>query len=207
MDYLPDLETLNVWIIHYGSFAFFSLLALGVIALPVPDETLMVFAGMFIRTGELPWLSTILAAYLGSMTGITVSYLIGRFTRYELLHRFGRYFGLTEAKLNVAHDWFLRYGKWTLSFGYFIPGIRHLTGIAAGISSLEYSQFALFAYTGAFIWASVFLSVGYFLGNFWDRIDELFAFVSDETVIGVLITLVALYLIYAFIRQQKKVKK
>lgn len=167
MDFLPDQEMMTYWMTHYGAFALFLLLALGVVALPVPDETLMVLSGILIKNGELPFLSTVLASFLGSMFGITLSYLIGRTAGSGLLHRYGGKVGLSEKKLAIAHEWFGHYGKWTLTFGYFIPGIRHLTGFAAGASELAYHQFALFAYLGAAIWATVFLSIGYFVGNYW----------------------------------------
>ena len=59
-------------------------------------------------------------------------------------------------------------GHWALTFGYFIPGVRHFTAYAAGMSELEAPQFALFAYSGAVLWVGTFLSLGYFLGERWD---------------------------------------
>lgn len=53
MDYLPDHETLSYWLLHYGNFALFALLAVGIIILPVPDETLMVLAGIFMYKGDM----------------------------------------------------------------------------------------------------------------------------------------------------------
>ncbi len=57
-------------------------------------------------------------------------------------------------------------------YGYFIPGVRHLTAYAAGMSDLEAPQFALFAYTGAVLWVSAFLSLGYFLGDRWEAVER-----------------------------------
>jgi undecaprenyl-diphosphatase len=56
--------------------------------------------------------------------------------------------------------------------GYFIPGVRHLTGYVAGASELSFPNFALFAYLGAFCWAAVFITLGYFLGEEWNRVLE-----------------------------------
>lgn len=167
MDFLPDQETLSQWLLHWGSFSLFALLALGIVALPVPDESLMVLAGILMRQEKLQMVPTLLATYGGSMAGITFSYLIGRIAGRVIIHRYGSYIGLTEAKLQIVHSWFARWGKWTLTFGYFIPGIRHFTGLAAGMSELEYPIFALFAYVGAIVWTSLFLSIGFFLGEYW----------------------------------------
>jgi len=172
--YLPDIETLSLWLNQYGSIMLFILLALGIIALPVPEETLMVIAGIFMKQGDLNIHSTIIAAYLGSIVGITVSYLIGRTAGFYLLHKYGSWFGVTDDRLQKAHQWFEKYGKWTLTFGYFVPGVRHFTGVSAGVAKLEYHYFALFAYGGALLWVSTFLSIGYFFGNYGiEKLGEL----------------------------------
>ncbi len=171
MDILPDI--INHWLLHYGSFALFGLLALGIIALPVPEETLLIFSGVLICEGTFSWAPTIISAYLGSITGITVSYLIGSTGGLYVIKKYGGYVGIGENKMTIAHNWFERYGKWFLFIGYFIPGVRHFTGIFAGVSTLEYHNFALFAYTGALFWVMTFLSIGYFFGNYHREAIEL----------------------------------
>lgn len=172
MSFLPEM--LSVWLTQYGSFALFVLLALGIFALPIPDETLMVFAGVLMANDRLSPLPTFAAAILGAITGISLSYLIGRTAGVFLIKRYGHWLGITEAKMQRVHRWFERIGRWALLIGYFIPGVRHLTGYAAGISAMEYKHFALFAYSGAFVWACVFLSIGYFLGDRWQYITAVF---------------------------------
>lgn len=192
MDFIPDQETMRWWLLHYGFFSFFLLLALGVFALPVPDETLMVAAGALVKNGEMLLIPTYLAALLGSMAGITLSYLLGKTVGNSFLHRYGSVIGITEKKLDMAHDWFSHYGKWTLTFGYFIPGIRHLTGFAAGSSNLDFPSFAFFAYIGAAIWATFFLSVGYFLGNYWQDLVAYWERIDDFALYGIGLALLAL---------------
>ncbi len=166
-------STLTLWLIQYGSFALFVLLALGIFALPIPDETLMVLAGALIARGKLLPFPTYIAAILGAITGITISYLIGRTAGALIIKKYGHWVGITEARMRYVHNWFERFGRWALLIGYFIPGIRHLTGYAAGITEMEYRHFATFAYIGAIIWACIFLSMGYFVGNQWDKIKAL----------------------------------
>src|SRR2546427_234152 len=111
-------------------------------------------------------------ALLGSMTGITVSYLLGRIFGLKLIHKYGRYFHFTEERFQKVHAWFERVGRWSLFFGYYIAGVRHFTAMVAGASDLEYPRFALFAYFGAFTWVSVFLSFGYFVGDQWEGASQ-----------------------------------
>lgn len=159
------------WVAHYGGFALFALLVLGIVGLPVPDETLLVLSGYLIFRGTLNPVGTWLGAVLGSICGITCSYLIGRTVGVGFIHsRFGKWLHITEARIQKIHDWFYHLGHWTLFLGYFVPGVRHFTAIVAGTSCLEYRPFSLFAYSGACVWVTCFMALGYFLGDNWERV-------------------------------------
>jgi membrane protein DedA with SNARE-associated domain len=204
MDMLPDMETFSLWLVQYGSFALFGLLALGIIALPVPEETLMVLAGILMFNEKLHITETIIAACAGSIFGITVSYALGKTVGNYFLHRYGKWVGIKERQIRLVHEWFEKYGKWTLLIGYFIPGVRHLTGFSAGTSTLEYHRFALFAYTGAVIWVSTFLSIGYFFGNYWLEILGYFTVDIDHMIL-MAITVFAIALgVYLYFKFKKK---
>ena len=157
------------WISQYGYVGLFCLLMVGIAGLPVPDETLLLFSGYLILRGHLnPWL-TFLAAFAGSSFGISLSYIIGRTAGLRFAERFGHYIHLSEAHLSRLNRWFSRAGGWSLTAGYFVPGIRHFTALVAGMSNLRYTLFAAFAYPGAIIWVATFLCMGYFLGEKWER--------------------------------------
>src|SRR6266852_5036404 len=161
------METMLGWVTQYGSVSLFFLMMLGIVGLPIPDETLLVFSGYLIYTHTLNPLFTFSMALLGSITGITVSYFLGRIYGLKLIHKYGRYFHFTEERFRKVHNWFERAGRWSLFFGYYIAGVRHFTAMVAGASALEYPVFAGFAYSGAFVWVLMFLSLGYFVGDRW----------------------------------------
>lgn len=175
MDWIPDREALSLWLVHYGGFALFTLLALEIIAFPIPGEPLMLVAGVLMDNGDLNIITTVFAAYAGAIVGIHLSYLLGYTAGHHLLVKYGGYIGITNAKLQKAHDWVARFGKWALFIGYFIPGVRHLTGFLSGASYLEYPTFALFAGLGALLWVSTFLSAGYFFSEYFMSMYELIA--------------------------------
>lgn len=158
------------WLQHYGIFGIYGLLALGIVGLPIPDETLLILTGLFCAKGHLNILSAYPAALSGSITGITLSYFIGFLAGQNLLKRYGYLIGLTEQKIKKSHEWFEYYGKWLLVIGYYIPGVRHFTGIISGSVYLNYFKFALFAYSGAFIWSLTFFSIGYYFYDIWQKI-------------------------------------
>jgi membrane protein DedA with SNARE-associated domain len=180
------------WITQYGYAAIFVLLVLGIVGLPVPDETLLTFTGYLIYKGHLSPPLAFISALTGSASGITVSYTLGRVFGMALIHRFGKYLHVTPERLDRAHAWFERIGHWALTLGYFIPGVRHLTAYAAGISSLEPPRFALFAYTGSLLWVSTFLSLGYLLGERWQVVQRNL----DRYLLGVAFGLAALVVVY-----------
>lgn len=163
---------IEYWLSHYGSFSLFILLALGIVGLPIPDETLLVLSGYLMSQGKLSLWLTPIYALVGSMFGITCSYLLGYFGGRLLILRFGQWFGITQERLNNMHQRFEHRGKWLLFIGYFIPGVRHLSGIVAGITYLRFWEFALFAYSGALLWTSSFLVIGYFFHDTWTQIKN-----------------------------------
>lgn len=180
------------WIAQYGYLAVFLLLALGIVGVPIPDETLLTFTGYLIYKGHLlPWLA-FGSALGGSASGITVSYALGRRFGIKLIHRFGKYLHLTPERVERAHQWFERIGHWALTFGYFIPGVRHLTAYAAGTSGLEPHRFATFAYLGSVLWVTTFLSLGYLLGERWQVVQRTIERYLTDVSVGIGVLIVAL---------------
>lgn len=172
MALLAFAEWFNTWIAEYGYPAIFALLMLGIVGIPVPDETLLTYVGYLSFRGDLRLLPAIVAAVLGSSCGITLSYLLGRTSGTWFVKRFGAALHITPQRMLKIHAWFERFGRWTLVVGYFIPGVRHLTAFAAGTSRLEFPVFSLFAYSGALIWSNVFILTGYFLGQGWRKVGH-----------------------------------
>lgn len=201
MDALADNSTLQIWLTQYGSLALFFLLTIGILALPVPEETLMVIAGVLMHHGELKIPHTIIAALMGSLCGITSSYILGRTAGHYLINRYGKWIGIGQTQIDKAHAWFERFGKWTLFIGYFIPGIRHFTGFSAGMTYLSYREFALFAYSGAVVWVTTFLSIGYFFGSYWFSVFEKIEIrIDDIMTVAILVGLI--YLVIYLVRKR-----
>jgi membrane protein DedA with SNARE-associated domain len=165
-------QTILHLIMQYGYVGIFCLLMFGILGVPFPDELIMTASGYLIFKGYLHPATTIVAAFLGAMCGISVSYTIGRVVGTSVIDRYGYLVHVTPEKLKNIHAWFERFGKWTLLFGYFLTGFRHLVAIIAGTAKLHVAAFALFAYTGAFIWSLTFISLGYFLGEKWHLIAQ-----------------------------------
>jgi len=167
------MDGVFAWVAAHGYGALFLLMALGVVGLPIPDETILVFAGYLIGRGTLHPVGAFFAALAGAWTGISGSYLLGRTLGVGVVHRYGKYIHFTEARLAQVHRWFDRIGHWMLVVGYYIAGVRHFTAVVAGMSKLEFPTFMAYAWTGGALWVATFLTLGYYLGENWKPIAEL----------------------------------
>lgn len=180
------------WVVQYSYVGIFSLLTLGIVGLPVPDEFLLTFVGYLVFRHRLQLAPAALSAFLGSVCGISLSYWLGRTLGLYLVQRYGPVVGLGEQQVRRVHDWFGRVGGWSLTFGYYVPGVRHLTAYVAGTAEYELPRFALFAYAGAAIWSMSFLALGYYLGDGWHAATQT---VRDTTrvVVWILIVVAVAY--------------
>jgi membrane protein DedA with SNARE-associated domain len=155
----------------YGPPVLFVAQMFGIFGLPIPDELLMTLAGALIRRGQLGAAATLLAAITGCSTGITLSYVLGRTAGSAALHRLLK---VHQEAFVRTQRWFARFGHWLLTFGYFVPGVRHLTAIAAGSAPISYRDFARAAYPGAVLWCCVFIGIGYWAGDRWEQVASAF---------------------------------
>ncbi len=161
---------IDQFLIHYGYFAIFGLLMLGIVGPLIPDETILVLTGVFVHRGQLQFVPAVAAGIAGSICGITLSYAIGLYG-FEWLERYSpASHRFAQRHMIKAERWFVRFGRWTLFFGFFVAGVRHFTALFAGISRMPFRHFFPSAYAGAVAWVLSFVSIGYFAGSEWERI-------------------------------------
>jgi membrane protein DedA with SNARE-associated domain len=136
----------------------------------VPGETLLLVAGVLVGQGHLGGPATYAAAITGAVVGITISYAVGRAIGVRVLHRYGHRLHIESSNVEHVREFFGRSGKWALMFGYFVPGIRHLTALVAGAAEVSLALFTVYAYAGAFLWAVAFITLGLYVGDKWEQI-------------------------------------
>ncbi len=192
------MEGVFGWVAAHGYWALYLLLALGIVGLPVPDETLLVFAGYLIGRGTLHPMGTFFAALGGAWTGISISYTLGRTLGIGVVHRFGRLLHITETRILRVHRWFDHIGHWALFVGYYIAGVRHFTAILAGTSDVSVKTFLAYAWTGGALWVTTFITLGYYIGEDWQRIAEL---VHEYLLAASIVVIVAALLVYLWRRK------
>ena len=175
---------------------FFALL-LELLALPIPGEVLMSYTGFLVFKGHLNWTISILIAGFGSSVGMTIAYWIGYKLGTPFFDKYGHRFHMGPERIEKTSNWFNMHGNRLLVIAYFIPGVRHITGYFSGITRLPFRTYALYAYSGAFLWVTVFITLGKILGPQWEQFHTS---VKKYLIIGGIVAAMILAAIFVYKR-------
>lgn len=133
------------------------------------------------------------ASTLGSVGGAIVLYYIGRLLSVEriegLVEKYGKYLRVEKKDVHKADDWFDKYGAWTVFFCRFIPLIRSLISLPAGMSGMNVWLFLGLTTLGTIIWNTVLVIIGASVGGSWDSIVG-YMDIYSNIVYGILTILV-----------------
>jgi membrane protein DedA with SNARE-associated domain len=189
---------------HFGYFGIIIALIGGIIGLPIPDEVLLTYVGYNVFQGKLLYILSLLSAFVGATGGISLSYFIGYKFGLPLLIKFGSKIHITEQKINLTKKLFVKFGPSLLLIGYFIPGVRHLAAYIAAINSFPFKKFAVYAYTGAFLWSFTFITLGYKLGKNWGRVE---IYMTKYSIYIIMLVFVLLIIVYFFWKIKRPLRK
>lgn len=155
-----------------GYLGVFLLMAAESTMIPLPSELVMPFAGYLAYTGKFNFLFVILIAGLGTVFGSLVSYYIGEYGGEPFLEKYGKYLLINKKDLEWTHKWFTNYGEKTIFISRFIPVVRHLISIPAGIAEMNIKRFTIFTFLGGFLWNTFLAYLGYLLGQNWTLVHH-----------------------------------
>jgi membrane protein DedA with SNARE-associated domain len=192
------MHAILLFIIQYSYIGIFIALSLGIVGLPVPDESLIAFTGFLSFQGKLNIPLVILVIITGTASGITVSYFLGKLSLRFISHKYSDKILINTDHLQKIKLFYGKYGRFALLIGYFIPGIRHLSAIFAGMNNMPYRQFAIFAYTGALLWATTFFALGYWLGHQWHYVTNF----SNRFIVPAIILVILAFFLILYLRKK-----
>ena len=185
-------ELLRGYFDQYGYWTVAVALLLENAGIPIPGETVLLFAS-FLAFSEhelsLPWI--ILVATLAATVGDNLGYALGRRGGRPLLERYKHWFRISDRTVQRGERMFARYGSATIFFARFLFGLRIIAGPLAGVLHMRWKQFVLFNFLGAAVWVTVVALVGYFFGSQWDHVVR----VLKEVDTGILIAAAGIILI------------
>ncbi|MGI9953086.1 DedA family protein [Moorellaceae bacterium AZ2] len=160
---------------QYGYIGVFLLITLENLFPPIPSEVILTFGGFMTTFSNMRVWGVILSATLGSVFGAVVLYSLGRVLNiYRLEHLFGskwgRMMGLRSEDVRKAEKWFIQYGSKAVFLCRFVPIVRTLISIPAGISGMKLEVFLPLTTLGTLIWNTVLVYLGRLAGNAWETI-------------------------------------
>lgn len=163
-------QILSEFFAHYGYWAIFFGVMLENAGVPVPGETVLLFAGFLAYEGQMHVAPAILTGIAGATVGDTAGYCLGRFGGTSLIDRYRRRFPFLARHFSRGQAIYLRHGQWAVFVARFITGLRMFSGLIAGSFRMPYVRFFSFDFTGAVIWAGAIVSVGFFFGSNWENL-------------------------------------
>jgi membrane protein DedA with SNARE-associated domain len=183
---LLSSATLNSFISKYGYASIFALMALESASLPVPSEVVLPLAGYFVGANQLNFWGVIAASTLASLTGALVDYYLAKWLGRPFVVGILNLFRLHRSALDRAEAWFGRSAQWTVFAARFVPGLRTVISLPAGLFEMSIGRFMLMTLAGCFAWSVILVYAGVLAGS-----PSTSTFTTSTTVIDGLSALVA----------------
>jgi len=181
------MPNVSYFLTHYGYWAVAIAIALESIGLPLPGEATLIAAALIAgSTRELNIGLVVVAAFAGAVIGASIGFSIGREVGFRLLVRYGRHVGLNERQIKLGRYLFWRHGGKVVFFGRFVPILRALAALLAGVNRMESWQFTIFNVGGAAAWAVLYGFAAYAVG---DKIKRLSGPIGVASAVIALIVL------------------
>ena len=177
----------------FGYIGICFLIALENIFPPIPSEVILTFGGFLTTYSNLGPLGVIISATIGSLIGAIALYYLGYFFSDKL----EKLFKMDDIK--KANNWFKEKGYKAVLYCRFVPIVRSLVSIPAGINKMNMLIFLLYTSIGTIIWNTVLVYAGVFLGDNWSY----FAGVISRYSKVVLVFIILVILVRIWIKRIK----
>jgi membrane protein DedA with SNARE-associated domain len=183
----------------YGGVFF--LMALQTVAIPIPSEVILPFAGFLAYQGRFNIFIIALVGALGSCLGSSLAYYIGYKGGRPLVEKYGKYILISQTDLNITEKFFSKFGSWAIFLGQLLPVIRSFIAFAAGMAKAEFKKFILYTFLGSFLWSLGLAYIGLRLGENWQSLrDKLHNF---DTAIVILLLFGVVWWVWRHLRQRR----
>ena len=192
---------------NFGYLGVFLLIAIENVFPPIPSEVILLFGGFMTTFSDMNIVGVIIASTLGSVLGAIILYYIGKILNKDRLKKIitskpGKILRLKPEDIDKADEWFDTKGNKTVFFCRFVPIIRSLISIPAGMSEMPMKKFLLYTAAGSLIWNAALTIAGSIVGENWTNIVD----IMDQYSHIILILLIIIFVIAVIIFYKKKKK-
>jgi membrane protein DedA with SNARE-associated domain len=146
----------------------FVLITLESTLVPIPSELVMPFAGFMASQGEFSLPVILVINSVGALLGSGICYWIGVAGGKPFLVKYGKYFLVRQHDIARTEAFFAKHGKATILIGRFLPVIRHVISVPAGIARMPLRGFFLQTFIGSTVWGGTLILLGYYVGANWE---------------------------------------
>lgn len=185
-----------------GYPGLFLLIMLESTLVPIPSELIMPFAGFLAFKGEFSLPVILVINSSAALVGSGLCYWLGAVGGKPLLVRYGKYIFVRAKDIERTERFFARHGKATILIGRFLPVVRHIISVPAGIARMPLVPFFTQTFIGATIWGTVLMLVGYELGANWESVAKQLKHI--DLIVGVLIVATAIALGLRFVLRRRR---
>ena len=200
---IVDLIVNTVW--DWGYTGIFIMMMVESSFIPFPSELAMIPAGYLSSTGEMNFMAALLFGTGWALFGATINYFLGMHfggpTIKHMIKKYGKYIFLNQDHYKKSNKYFKKHGAVTTLIGRFIPAVRQLISLPAGIFRMDMSKFLLYTAIGAGTWNLILLTIWYIAGENKELIKQY----SGSALFGILLVAVLMWVIYYhFIKKDTK---
>ncbi len=203
------MENLIIGIMNkYGYIGISLLILIENIFPPIPSELILTFGGFMTIESNMTILGVIIASTIGSVVGAIILYYLGMILNKERLikivkSKYGKLLRIKPKDIESADHWFDTKGNKTVFFCRFVPVVRSLISIPAGMSEMPLLKFIIYTIVGSAIWNTALVLVGAFAGDKRDLILE----IIDKVSIFIVIFIAVAFFVVVYLFYKKRLKK
>ena len=201
-------QTLHDLVVHFGYAGLFVVVVLGNLGMPAALEVMVPTAGGLAAQGHLApvgplpgWVVVALVATFGELLGATILYTIGYYGGLPFVHRYGKYIRFNRHEYDRVHAFFERYGRPTVFWCRFVPFVRGVSSLPAGISRMQKRYFFSYTLLGSAIFCFGLAYLGNVAGN---NLDAILALLHKAALAIVALVIVAIVAAAVALRARKK---
>lgn len=181
-----------------SSLGYFGI-ALGLMIEIIPSEIVLGYGGYLISKGALNYPLAVISGVIGGTIAQLFLYWAGYYGGRPFLERYGKYVLIKKKHIDVAEQWFEKFGAGVIFSARFIPVVRHAISIPAGIAKMSPSKFIFYTVAAILPWTILFLYLGEVLGKNWANIKTY----AEPYVMPFIIAAVIIGVIYYLIKRKK----
>lgn len=199
---------------HMNYLAVCGLMTLESSFIPFPSEVVIPPA-VYVALDEnsqsgMSWWLVVLFGTAGALLGALINYFLSMWLGRPIIYAFaeskvGHLLQLSREKMERAESYFNQHGVVSTLVGRFIPVIRQLISIPAGLARMNLGAFCLYTTLGAFIWNLILALLGYLAHLAGDiSVVERYSNEISIAIVALVTVIVLFFVIRYFIKRRKR---